>query len=561
MSAEGLCFSSVCGQNVRLSSDRKTAKWEPRLSGGWVHCERPLQAGQTFTVQVEGSGHYDIGFVERDPQSSTNGRSSTFAQLNEVKIHKRACRILVTLDRNGKQVISKKSSGDTFIKDTKGKIWLTVNLKFGDMVVSIFYPDNTCTRLSSNHGTNVRLEDNKQKAMTVKKNPASVCYSSSPILIGEQLEFVCEPVKDGDKDPSRYEVSLLVHGDDPESLLRQHTHYIDTAVANTGNLPVTTIECLEKEDCYGCINVSLVNETTVRYTFGRGNQAEQKLTSKATSGIWLILDLYRVTVILHKKNKRMAGRDVCDGVVAEPRNEWGENTMEHVCDSPYETINCGPESNYTPLMRIRRLEQFEQTIMSSLNISPSASSMQQTCLKTRTPSVQQTCVKVGATQDNNCSDENSSRTSFQSLENRLENIEKDFRRLVDSMEQLFTGPPVGSLEARLAVLESSLPLIRETTQGRATLAPGDGFINIRVNYTSLVADLEAKSLCDHLFQEGIIDLHEMNEIRQLNSCDANKKTLELLWKRKARKSQLGPLLQKTKQEFLINEMFPDSQDS
>lgn len=104
---EKVKFSPLHGQNVTLMNSSTTAIWSTSSSGGWAFSAVPLEQGQTVVVDLDGSGHCDLGFIKEDPKSINMTKNApAFKQMNEIRIHKRKCIIPVSLNDAGTEVIT-----------------------------------------------------------------------------------------------------------------------------------------------------------------------------------------------------------------------------------------------------------------------------------------------------------------------------------------------------------------------------------------------------------------------------------------------------------------------
>lgn len=99
-------FSSICGENVEISESNTKATWAFRHSGGWAYSEAPLVPGESVTVKADGSGSYNVGFIYKNPEKvdAIGLKKPPFTQMNVVRIHKTACRIVLKLNERGNEV-------------------------------------------------------------------------------------------------------------------------------------------------------------------------------------------------------------------------------------------------------------------------------------------------------------------------------------------------------------------------------------------------------------------------------------------------------------------------
>lgn len=94
-------FSDVCGESINISEEGKVATWVvPAQSGGWVYCKRPLPAGGSASVTVNGSGHYQLGFISTNPDNMSPSAdvAPCFKQINDVRLHRKSCTISMARD-------------------------------------------------------------------------------------------------------------------------------------------------------------------------------------------------------------------------------------------------------------------------------------------------------------------------------------------------------------------------------------------------------------------------------------------------------------------------------
>lgn len=149
---------------------------------------------------------------------------------------------------------------------------------------------------SSKHGTNISLENDSTLALSVCKNPASICFISEKIEVGEVVQLNCAPEKEGDREPIRYELKVHVYEKDPIHLKDDFKYLFESSEARRSAPPLTTIETFEREECNGLITMNLSDRETLQYKTARGKQNTQTLGIESKNGVWVVLDLYRVKV-------------------------------------------------------------------------------------------------------------------------------------------------------------------------------------------------------------------------------------------------------------------------
>ncbi|XP_045176423.2 uncharacterized protein LOC123536965 [Mercenaria mercenaria] len=499
---EKVKFSSTHGQNVTLTNSSTTATWSTRQSGGWVFSLAPLEQGQTVVVELDGSGHCDLGFIKEDPQC-TNVMKQVFKQMNEIRIHKRKCTIPVTLNDKATEV-SSRFQEKTFTKtlDQESKMWLALYVKFGKISAKLLmngspeYP----VMFSNNHGANISLEENNCLASTVLANPASTCFVKDKISIGEELLFQCSPLLEGEREPSRYHLKLHVYERNPESLKKDFRYLFDSGTAYAGEPPVTTLEVFEKEECKGDIVVTLKCDTIVGYRAASSKYNEQTLRVNVADGIWVILELYRTTVAVSKRAKTFSvtGVNVADAAVREPSNVNAENSMD-------------------PIRSMQERTELKRQVSDYSEVSDA-----------RTP-------------DDNVTER------LASLERGHQELHANVKALTQTLQ---TAVSCNNFSVPPGHVPKAFPLTVASDMRSQTC---DREIHIRKNFTQLINNMHCVTLCDKLFEKELITQNEYQNINaETCSPDANRKLLLAIMKRKIMKSTMDKILDETDQGYLKN---------
>lgn len=145
-------------------------------------------------------------------------------------------------------------------------------------------------------GNNIRLEENGQKALTIHKSPASVCFPSCKLKRQHTATFLCTVLSDSDKAPSRFHVKIMAYRENPKRLLQNFKGIFDTTVKITSDPPWTYVDLLERDKCTGKIAITLSSDGSVTYLTDAGNKNRMSLPFDASGGIWLIFELFRVSL-------------------------------------------------------------------------------------------------------------------------------------------------------------------------------------------------------------------------------------------------------------------------
>lgn len=294
MSSNITTFSEVCGENVSLSENKTVATWTPKNSGGWACSDHEVKPGEIIEVKVEGSGRCDVGFVkeEQSPKS--------FRTLNEIRLVRKTCSILVTFSETGEEVSScfgEKTFQKRIAKGTK--VWVAVYIKYGNVRVELLSNGMSQDHLkfsSNSHGPNINLKNDNTKASSITINPASICFLSSTLQPGSKFRLKCSSENEGGREISRYELKLQVCEICPEILREKFKYLFDASEAKTSDPPLTSVEVFEKDECNGDISVSLTASGSIQYETAKGKQNTQALNFGLQNGVWIVLALYGVKV-------------------------------------------------------------------------------------------------------------------------------------------------------------------------------------------------------------------------------------------------------------------------
>ena len=114
-------FHPLKGKNIKLDKKKIIATWTPVDSGGQLFSCQCLDENHELILDLNGSGGVELGIINRKPnQGRQNVRGNGTDQgnyqfLNDVKIHRRSCKIRVRINYE-KQVRPEKNfscvSGD-----------------------------------------------------------------------------------------------------------------------------------------------------------------------------------------------------------------------------------------------------------------------------------------------------------------------------------------------------------------------------------------------------------------------------------------------------------------
>lgn len=113
-------------------------------------------------------------------------------------------------------------------------------------------------------------------------------------------------------------------------------------------VPLTTVECFEKDECNGDISISLTSGRAIQYTTARSKQNSQPLSFDVKNGIWIVLEIYGLKVHVMSETSDTSGKDQEDGPPSKQTS--------HVTDARLDVEN-NPTSGSGEYVNIRNLEQ------------------------------------------------------------------------------------------------------------------------------------------------------------------------------------------------------------
>lgn len=505
-----LTFSSERGENIHLSPDLVEASWFLRQSGNYMYASQSIEPGARFTVEVEGSGHVDIGIVTVDPKDITGDkRTPSFRRMNEVRVHRRTFSILMKLQDN--EVISRYNDEEYKLKlDRDKSAWIAIYPKFGEICAIIKYSktNETDTRriqFSSTIGNNIRLDENGQKAQTIHKSPASVCFSSCKLKREHTAIFLCTPISENDKPPSRFHVKIMAYRENPKRLLQTFKGTFDTSVRTTSDPPWTYVDLLERDKCTGNIEITLLSDGSVTYSTDADHVNRMSLPFDASGGIWLIFELFRVSLRFIDESGPTPTSDVGAGAS-------GVGQDQHDSMSP----------KYDGIENLHLENPNNEQHNLALPNNP-------------VPSTHQ---------------ENGASSSNVDLSLELSNLQRGISRIEDKMENFTTTIAAVRQNSR-----TPEPVSLRTDASSSSRSK----LNFRKNFNALVNDLNADDIIDHLFQESIINKNLYETVRILSKTqkrEANRTLLVELLDKEVDRESFESILTDSEQNHLISLFFP-----
>lgn len=317
-----------------------------------------------------------------------------------------------------------------------------------------------------------------------------------------ELVLQCSPLQEGNREPNHYYLKLQVYERNPESLKKDYIYLFDSRASFSSEPPVTTLDLLDKEECKGNVVVTLTNAMTVAYRTASNKYSEHRLRVNAYDGIWVVLELHRISVTASRKEPASSRIDanVSDAVMREPSNENTENTMDQLCSIQDRTEAKRPVSDYSEVVAARNPES-------------------------------------------------SVTERLASLEHGQQRIHASVKAL-DKHFQTAGGLIHGNVSAPLpySPTRDSRPVQVSTAR---VPKEKDREINVRPHFTRLISDIICLPLCDKLFEQEIITQNEYQEITsEANPVDKNRKLLQAIMKKKVMKSKINTILDDIEQGHL-----------
>ena len=406
-------------------------------------------------------------------------------------------------------------------------------------------------QLSSNHGTNVQLSEKNTFVSSIRKAPASFCFLASPISPSQTLVFNCSPISDDGRQATHYQTVIMVSESNPKLVGNEYSYIFESNVpqmdAHPPNSPFTEIVALKKTDAIvGDIRIELKADGKITCTNQERDLQVLDKSKHFQTPVWVMFESYRTVIYLISIDE--SGEKVyieSDRFKHEPSNELAENTLsfspneQPSTSASLESDETLPKSIYTSGTCNLMLDNMDDCRIQqgASNISCTESEEQRF---TNAEKIVNTLVGELKTIDPNNIENNilSDKLSARSkvvldTSTRLDNIEKTLEELKCAMSQL-------------------------KAERMVTIDENDKVLNTQTNYVRLVTHMDTVHISDHLYEKDLISEQEMKYVqsRNISSEEQSKALLDIMKKRQLRQSQLVPVLQAVRQEFLVDLFFP-----
>ncbi|XP_052084306.1 uncharacterized protein LOC127721575 [Mytilus californianus] len=283
-------FSSHCGRNVIV--DGQTARWNSVVSGGRVFIDKPIAPEAELKMSFDGKGHAEVGILTKDPASISdiskveNMRELTVIQ--SARIYKQTGTANIKRSSCGRKIITEADKTSSIKVGRTDKVWVTVNIIFGDLEVEI---ETEGYNFSKESGGNIKLEHYDTWANLKSPNPCAVCFVGTPIRRMEALNFQIDPILRDGKPSRNFSIKIAISQSNPIDIMSGNDIYYDIT-----SLPVIHFDEFPKK-CKNEIQIGLSDNGTVQINYEKGT------LNKETNNehIYCIFELCRIK--LHCKSK------------------------------------------------------------------------------------------------------------------------------------------------------------------------------------------------------------------------------------------------------------------
>lgn len=309
----------------------------------------------------------------------------------------------------------------------------------------------------------------------------------------------------------------MVYKHDPETLKEDFKGAFSTHVQSRSEPPWCCIDCLERDKCDVRVRVVLADERNIVCSTDRGYRKQMSLTFDATAGLWLIFELYRVSLRIV---------DVKPFLEIKPDQLQGERTGS-VASGASGDGNDEPDSIIPNYGGNENEDVFQPN---NLGYRPEMSHIDSR---------------------NNQQEDGASGSSsgFSALNEGISNIKQSVRELHNKFDAMRQNSDPRDVE---------MPEALSPTTNKVEL-------NFRKKMVQLKNDLNADDIIDHLYQETIISKSFYDkirdEIKKCSSKEANRSLLGELEGKRVDRNVFEKILIDTEQEHLIQLFFSDDTET
>ncbi|VDI67149.1 Hypothetical predicted protein [Mytilus galloprovincialis] len=539
----GCSFSSHCGRNVIV--DGATARWNSDVSGGRVVVDKPIPPKAELKLSFDGKGHAEVGILTKDPASIPDINQvenlKELTVIQSARIYKQTGTANIKRSDCGRKIITEADKTSSVTVRRNDKVWVTVNIIFGDLEVEI---ETEGYNFSNKTGGNIQLENNDTWANLKFPNPCAVCFVGKPIRRKEALNFQIDPILRDGKPSRNFSIKIAISQSNPVNLMSGNDTYDDIT-----SLPVIHFDEFPKK-CKNEIKIRLSQNGTVQITSEKGTLNKETNNDQ----IYCIFELCRIK--LHCKSKIVdfspsvetaSPIDQVDTIVVPPDSEYfrSKKMLESI---RYDAESISIHSNdFNPAMESRNIvgdvspllvnnvsninNQAEYRIRSNealspvYNISPSHNKEE---LNLRLQTVEET---IGIRETG---EKFMRQSQYEELKSEIQTIKKILSEIQSS------GQP---------------PTIHKTSTEKSVETV------LQKNYVILIKMIEAVPLLDLLYASDCIshnDCERLGKLFQSERENANRELLNIIIRRQSIDlDYFESLLFESKQIGVLAVLFPD----
>ena len=278
--------------------------------------------------------------------------------------------------------------------------------------------------------------------------------------------------------------------------------------------PWAYIDMLDKNVCVGNIHISLKPNNMLTCSIDNSYNKEMSLPFDVSSGLWLIFELYRVSLQMVCIRSGPVLQDACADIGADGASGTEIDDTQRKC-----VVYNGEENIHVrqrnALYQSLRFDSFDDQSKCACGFSP-GTSVQTSSLEI----MQRLESKVDA------------------LSSRMDGIDTNVSAVV---QEVYTRRSAGEAQS------PDEPYPSSTTVK----------LNFRKNLVQLVHDLNANDVIDHWFQENIINMNLYQMVQaQSNTRDANRLLLKELLGKTVERAVFEKTLKYSEQEYLLDLFLP-----
>ncbi|KAK6168255.1 hypothetical protein SNE40_022119 [Patella caerulea] len=534
-------FSDYHGNNTHKMNDY-TLTWNQKRHDGICVSNRPIKKGDRYELVVKGDGHVIVGISDRPPSLNDlqSGAVSLVSMcctlLYQIHLKKNVANLLVEcLEKRKICIYDREDVGSrphvSYTKKTKS-YYLYCEILFGD--VDVTFRSVVPTKVKQMHwnvscGLNV---EQLQGGATTKlrfSNPLALCGCRVPITKDKAIILRVAPIPN-----SHWSyISVGVSNKTPRQLHLDSIQHYYTGKVFKHIGPLVKF----KRDVAGIVSIKWNGGDRITCTNdGRITNIEViSPTTDSNQPIYLILELFRIIVSIATMHKgEDDGYEVIDSPPPRHQAPSIPTTLGSVENPPaYVTVLADHDStgvvNHSSYLTavpyyVGATSTAMDTDQSRLSSSGSGS---ETYIRVNPTGSQSSIDSMELFGDGRRTYDNTDRpgevTELKTVENPNRGRDDQFSTDRGSLETpAFNKPDTqeGAVASPTKCGSFGTPTLNnsDTQEGSVTSLSGEQWLDaLRTNYTFLVENMDAMSLADRLFEQGIIDVNDHEAVEMERS--------------------------------------------